>query len=111
MTRVQDLLNTGLPYSSIDAETDSTLIVTVYLLKFLDLLSSRIDIRKSGFETEKLCKDYILLCVVNIVFIYFLFRYRDVSLRSITSHFSSNLSENDRRIARFIRNLYNHHIV
>ena len=44
--------------------------------------------------------------------IYFvLLRCRGVSLRSITSHFSSNLSENDRRIARFIRNLYNHHIV
>ena len=44
--------------------------------------------------------------------IYFvLFRCRGVSLRSVTSHFSSNLSENDHRIARFIRNLYNHHIV
>ena len=44
--------------------------------------------------------------------IYFvLFRCRGVSLRAITSHLLSNLSENDRRIARFIRNLYNHHIV
>ena len=44
--------------------------------------------------------------------IYFvLLRCRGVSLRSVTSHFSSNFSENDRRIARFIRNLYNHRIV
>ena len=41
--------------------------------------------------------------------IYFvLLRFCCVSLHSITSQFLSNLSENDRRIARFIRNLYIH---
>ena len=36
---------------------------------------------------------------------YILFRARGLSMRTIISHFSTNLTENDRRILQFIRNL------
>ena len=36
---------------------------------------------------------------------YNLFRCRGFSMRTVVSHFSSNLTENDSRISQFIRNV------
>ena len=47
---------------------------------------------------SKMCGHY---CVYFI-----LFRCRGLSMRDITSHFSSNLTENDRRVANFINDLF-----
>ena len=41
----------------------------------------------------------------NFCIYHILFRCRGFSMRTIVSHFSSNLTENDRRISQFIRNL------
>ena len=68
-------------------------------------------LRSRNWKNRKTLQELYSAMFVQYCIYFVLFRCRGVSLRAITSHFSSNFSANDHRIARFVCNLYNYHIV
>ena len=68
--------------------------------EFMNKNSTSWDFNKKTLQSlfSNVCGHY---CIYFI-----LFRCRGVSMRDITAHFSSNLTENDRRVANFIKDLF-----
>ena len=95
----------GLRFISTKAVEENTLIVMDYPLPCsVSTLTWMPTPYRDGFTIAKPYKRTFPVFVVIIVY-FILFRCRGVPLHAIVSDFTSNLTENDRSISRFIRNV------
>jgi len=75
------------------------------ILGFTDFMNAN----TTSWVYKKKTLHYCVFFIGQYCVYFILFRCRSLSMRSINSHFSSNLTENDRKVASFISDLYQKH--